>query len=104
MANVSFQKSDEVLAAYLEGEIDHHSAALLRTKIDAAIASSAIKVLIMDFTAISFMDSSGVGLILGRHKLMSALGGRVLVQSAPQNIYKMLAMAGIATEEKGVKA
>ena len=99
MATVTLKKNGDVLAAYLEGEIDHHTANLLRERIDAAITSGSINVLILDFTAISFMDSSGVGLILGRYRLMTALGGSLLVQSAPPNIKRMLAIAGITGEE-----
>ena len=60
----------EVLTVYLKGEIDHHSAKAMREEIDKAIDFNMPSLLILDFTEITFMDSSGIGLIMGRHRLM----------------------------------
>lgn len=102
MADVQINHSDGVLAAYLEGEIDHHTASVLREKIDKSICASVPDTLVLDFSAVSFMDSSGIGLILGRHKLIKTLGGSCKVQNAPLNVSKMLRLAGISVSEKGV--
>lgn len=95
MAKVSFTSAGNQLCAYLSGEIDHHSAQLLRQSIDSEIAGRMPEVLLMDFTGVGFMDSSGVGLILGRSKQMQALEGQLVVQHAPSGIQKMLNLAGI---------
>lgn len=99
MTQISFEQNGAVLAAYLCGEIDHHWAAVLREKIDARIHAAQPEILILDFAAVTFMDSSGVGLILGRFKLLQVTGGTLVVQKAPQNVRRMLALAGISCRD-----
>lgn len=99
MTQVTLQQDGKTLTALLSGEIDHHSAAQLRRQIDEQIQSAAPKILILDFAAVTFMDSSGVGLILGRHRLMDALDGVIVVQKAPKDIKRMLAIAGIESKD-----
>ena len=96
MTQVTLKQDGKTLTALLSGEIDHHWAAILREKIDAAAAPA---ILILDFSAVTFMDSSGIGLILGRHKLVSAMGGVVVVQKAPKDIKRMLSIAGIESKD-----
>lgn len=96
MAKVRFIPASGTLAAYLSGEIDHHAAQLLRTEIDAQIDARMPELLTMDFSGVTFMDSSGVGLILGRSRRMNADGGRLTIQNPPEAIRKMLDLARIA--------
>ena len=70
MVKTEFKNS--VLTAYIQGEIDHDSAAEIRAHIDAAAQSRKPKVLCLDFSGVSFMDSSGVGLVMGRYRQMTA--------------------------------
>ena len=79
-ADVEFMATGEFLTAALTGEIDHHTAALLRSKIDEQIDRRLPQKLILDFSGVGFMDSSGIGLILGRSKRMQAAGGQVMVR------------------------
>lgn len=95
MANVCFVPADGTLAAYLTGEIDHHTAQLLRREIDAQVDAYLPDLLTLDFSGVTFMDSSGVGLILGRSRRVAALGGRLSVQNAPLTVRKMLDIAHI---------
>ena len=95
MTQVTLKQDGKTLTALLSGEIDHHWAAILREKIDERAAA----ILILDFSAVTFMDSSGIGLILGRHKLISAMGGVVVVQKAPKDIKRMLSIAGIESKD-----
>ena len=80
MAKVCFVPAQGTLAAYLTGEIDHHAAQALRREIDAQIDARMPELLTMDFSGVTFMDSSGVGLILGRGRQMSGLGGRLVAK------------------------
>jgi len=96
MAKVCFVPSNGTLAAYLNGEIDHHSAQNLRREIDAQIDTRLPELLTMDFSGVTFMDSSGVGLILGRGRHISSLGGRLTVQNPPATVRKMLDLAKIS--------
>lgn len=95
MATVRFSAAGETLCAYLSGEIDHHSAQMLRRQIDGEISGRMPEKLILDFGNVGFMDSSGVGLILGRAKQMQAFEGQLVVQSPPEQIQKMLKLAQI---------
>ena len=67
--DVKFEKQDRTLTVFLRGEIDHHAAGGLREQIDGAVVSGGIVCLVLDFSEVSFMDSSGVGLILGRYTM-----------------------------------
>lgn len=95
MAKVCFVPAQGTLAAYLTGEIGHHAAQALRREIDAQIDARMPELLTMDFSGVTFMDSSGVGLILGRGRQMSGLGGRLVVQNAPDTVRRMLDLAHI---------
>ena len=95
MARVCFVPGSGTLAAYLSGEIDHHAAQTLRNEIDAQVDDRLPELLTLDFSGVTFMDSSGVGLILGRGRQMSGLGGRLVVQNAPDTVRRMLDLAHI---------
>lgn len=99
MTQVQLQQNGKTLTARLSGEIDHHWAGILREKIDEHIQAAKPAVTLLDFSAVTFMDSSGIGLILGRHKLVSAMGGVVVVQKAPKDIKRMLSIAGIESKD-----
>ena len=86
MAKVTFIPGNGTLAAYLSGEIDHHAAQSLRKEIDAQIDDRLPELLTLDFSGVTFMDSSGVGLILG---------GRLTVQNPPRAVRRMLDLAHI---------
>lgn len=83
------------VTAYISGEIDHHSATMLRNKIDEAIEHSYPEILVLDFGGVTFMDSSGIGLVMGRWKLMQDISGRVVIENAPKAIKKVMKMSGI---------
>ena len=100
MANVFFVKDRQMMTARLEGEIDHHSAQLLRERIDAEILMSTPLQLILDFSGVTFMDSSGVGLIMGRNTMMKVLGGILTISEPPQQIIRILKLAQISVEKK----
>lgn len=86
---------DEVISVYLSGEIDHHSAKKLRQDIDDAVERGLPALLRLDFGGVEFMDSSGIGLVLGRYRLMQDLGGRLELCSLPAHIRKVMHLAGI---------
>ena len=83
------------ITAELTGEIDHHSARVIRSNIDRDIEREKPKVLILDFSGVNFMDSSGIGLIMGRYKMMLENDGRVIIKSPQPYIKKVLKLAGI---------
>lgn len=95
--DVKLDVTQNTLTAYLRGELDHHTAARLRQEVDAAADKHPINRLVLDFSGVSFMDSSGIGLILGRYKMMQGKGGSLLVKGASARHRKVMKMAGLET-------
>ena len=76
-------------------ELDHHAAAEIRRAVDAKIKSSNAVNVIFDFSKVDFMDSSGIGVIMGRYKLTGILGGKVIIFGARKNVKRIIEMSGI---------
>lgn len=87
--------SGNVLIAELFGELDHHAAAEMRSNIDNAVANYLPKYLVFDFTKVRYMDSSGIGMVLGRYRKMQAAGGKIAIVSCSAALRNILNMAGI---------
>ena len=83
------------ITAALSGDIDHHAAREMRRELDEVIERSQPELLIIDMENVGFMDSSGIGLIMGRTKLMGECGGRVEVRSPQPYIKRVLRLSGI---------
>ena len=83
------------LLVQLDGEIDHHSSNVLRAEIDAAIYAHLPQTLALDFQNVSFMDSSGIGLIMGRYKILQPLGGQIVLLNPAPHISRVLRLAGM---------
>jgi stage II sporulation protein AA (anti-sigma F factor antagonist) len=86
---------NDSVTAYLSGEIDHHSAPAVRAVIDTYILKSKPKTLIIDFGSVSFMDSSGIGLVMGRFKNIESYGGKMKITGLSSHAYKIMALSGI---------
>ena len=83
------------LTVWLTGELDHHAARTMREQIDAAVERSSAKTLRLDFSGVGFMDSSGIGLLIGRYRQMKLLGGEMRIVSSDKAVSKMLTVSGI---------
>ncbi|MDR0884246.1 MAG: STAS domain-containing protein [Oscillospiraceae bacterium] len=83
------------VTAMLRGEIDHHSAAAMRAAIDDALRSQRPSLLRLDFSGVTFIDSSAIGLVMGRYRLTKEHGGRVQVCNLNERFYRMMRMAGL---------
>ena len=81
--------------AYLSGEVDHDAAQSLRIQLDDALVSRTPQTLVLDFSGVGFMDSSGIGLILGRQRSARTLGTTLQIQHAPAQLRRVLQLAGI---------
>ena len=92
---VAIEYREESLRAALSGEIDHHSAKELRMQIDDAISRAVPQKLIMDFSAVTFMDSSGIGLIMGRYKQMAVYGGTLVISGLGPQQRTVMRLAGL---------
>ena len=93
---VTFDHREGVLIAGISGDLDHHSAAPIREAIDRMAESAMPKVLVLDFGGVGLMDSSGIGLIMGRYKLMDSMGGSVRVEHASPQLKKVIKLAGLS--------
>ena len=83
------------LTAYISGEIDHHTAKYIRKEIDINVEKLNPAELYLDFSKVDFMDSSGIGLVMGRYKHQNQRGGKVFIQNPPPLIKKVMLVAGI---------
>ena len=83
------------IRVFFDGEIDHHAAGLMRVGIDNAIMHKRPQLLVLDFGAVTFMDSSGIGLVMGRYKQMKAVGGSLRVENLSPAAYKVMKLAGM---------
>lgn len=87
--------NDNTVTARLYGEIDHHIAPGIREEIDAKCENVRPQKLILDFGKVGFMDSSGIGLVMGRYRMISLLGGRLEVVNVPDNLKKIFVLSGL---------
>ena len=90
-----YKKEDKQLIFKLQEDIDECSVQKIRRKLDNEIERYMPKEVIFDFNNVSFMDSAGIGLIIGRYKLATMLGGKVLVANMGQPVRKIFEMSGM---------
>ena len=100
-----YKKEEKQLIFRLEEDIDECTVQKIRRKLDNEIERYMPKEVIFDFNNVSFMDSAGIGLIIGRYKLASMLGGKVQVANMGQPVRKIFEMSGMQKiiPEKNVK-
>lgn len=92
---LNYRIEDTVLILELNGEIDHHSAVSLRRSADELIYRHSPKELRIDLYGIEFMDSSGLGFIMGRFALTKKLGGEAVLLDPNERITKIIELAGL---------
>jgi stage II sporulation protein AA (anti-sigma F factor antagonist) len=84
-----------VLSVALAGELDHHSATDIRDKLDSTYERSGCRHIVFDFTEVSFMDSSGIGMLMGRYKNAEKRGGKVAVATMNSQLSRLFALSGL---------
>lgn len=85
----------QTLSLSLAGELDMRTSENLRQAIDTEIDRRGIRTVILDLHDVSFVDSSGLGVILGRYKKLMLLGGKVIIKHVPPHIYKIMELSGL---------
>ena len=93
--NVNYNGEDKLLLFEITEEIDHHTTEKIRRRADYEIQRYMPRKAIFDFGGVSFMDSAGIGLIIGRYKLLSMLGGQFEVINVKPNVEKILHISGL---------
>ena len=92
---MKYQVQENCLTIYLPREVDHHNAEEMKKEADAVIDRNHIKYVIFDFKKTDFMDSSGIGVIMGRYKTISLIGGEVWAVHTNDRIRKILTLSGV---------
>ena len=92
---MEYQVQENCLTIYLPAEVDHHNAEEMKRKADKLIDRNHIKYVIFDFENTDFMDSSGIGVIMGRYRMICLIGGEVWAVHANARIRKILTMSGV---------
>ena len=85
----------KTLTVKMKGELDHHAAKKVREEIDYELERSSAENIAFDFTFVTFMDSSGIGVVMGRYKKVRMLGGRIFIYGMNNEISRIMEMSGI---------
>ncbi|HPC99953.1 MAG TPA: anti-sigma F factor antagonist [Acetivibrio sp.] len=93
--NLKLTNRGTTLIAAITGELDHHSAEHIIQKLDAEIMKSTTKNLIMDFSKVNFMDSSGIGVVIGRYKKIQRLNGKLFITGINDKISRIFNISGL---------
>lgn len=93
--DIKFSNRGSTLIAVFSGELDHHFAEYARNKIEGELLKATTRNVIFDFSGLSFMDSSGIGVIVGRYANIKKLGGRMAIICKNQKIFRILEISGI---------
>ncbi|TDT50802.1 anti-sigma F factor antagonist [Fonticella tunisiensis] len=93
--NLKFSQKKGALVVTMLGELDHHSAERVRIKIDNKIDELGVKNLILDFSGVNFMDSSGIGVVIGRFRKVSEWGGKVAIVNLASPVKKVFELGGL---------
>lgn len=92
---IHFDEKSRLLTVSPKGELDQHLAERIRNTIDAEILKSNAKALLFDMHAIAFMDSSGIGMLIGRYKLMKRLNGKTFICGMQAQVERIFRMSGL---------
>lgn len=92
---VKYDSVDKLLVLELTEEIDHHTTEKIRRRADYEIQRHIPRKTIFDFSGVTFMDSAGIGMVIGRYKVISMLGGKVAMINVKSNVRKIFEMSGI---------
>lgn len=90
-----FYEKDKLLIFKITDEIDDYSVQKIRGKADYEIERYMPKKVIFDFDSVTFMDSAGIGLIIGRYKFANMLGAKLEVTNLTQSVKKIFEMSGL---------
>ena len=92
---VTYDNGGKILKMLIPEEIDHYMVEKIKNKADFEIQKNLPKMVLMDFKNVSFMDSAGIGMILGRYKLTKMVGGILKIENVTPPVKKILEMSGI---------
>lgn len=97
----TYEAREQMLVIHLPKELDHHNCRNLKRDTDLLLAENYINRIVFDFTHTSFMDSSGIGVLLNRYKQMAVSRGTVAYYGAGPQVRRILEMGGVSRLIKG---
>ena len=92
---VNHYLEEKILKVYITEEIDHHTSSIIRTRLDYEISRLRPKKVIIDLKNVKFMDSAGIGLIIGRFKVAKSYGGDLEIENANDKLMRIFEMSGL---------
>ena len=92
---IAHEKKRGEVVVRLSGELDHRVAERIRPELDEVLQDPKVRRLVFDLTGLSFMDSSGIGMILGRYRLIKQRGGSVAVKCDNRHIDRIFEISGL---------
>jgi stage II sporulation protein AA (anti-sigma F factor antagonist) len=93
--DINFVERNGNLIVKIRGEIDHHSAGRIKHAVESQFYNSNARNIVFDFAHVGFMDSSGIGMIIGRYKELQKSGGRVFAINIGQEINRIFEISGL---------
>ena len=90
-----FYKEDKLLVFKITDEIDDHSVQMIRRKADYEMERYMPRKVIFDFDSVTFMDSAGIGFLIGRYKFANMIGAKLEISNLTQSVKKIFEMSGI---------
>lgn len=95
MEKFSLERNGSALILHISEELDHHMAVQVSKTVDTQIEKGNLKTLIFDFTGMTFMDSSGIGMVMGRYRKMNFMGGQTYVAGIGEGVDRIFSMSGL---------
>lgn len=92
---IDLTTKDQVLIIRLVGELDHHTAEKVRQQVEQKIEVNSVRHILLNLEELTFMDSSGLGVILGRYKQITQLGGKMIICAISPSIYRLFELSGM---------
>jgi stage II sporulation protein AA (anti-sigma F factor antagonist) len=89
------KRKGDILIVSMNGELDHHHAEKIRDSLDKQLEDNSIRYLILDLKNLHFMDSSGIGVFIGRYKTITKRGGRVCITNINPQLDRILEVSGL---------
>lgn len=92
---IDYKRKGDILIVNLSGELDHHHAEKIRESLDKQLMDTSIRHLILNLRNLYFMDSSGIGVFIGRYKAINKRGGKVCITDINPQLNRILEVSGL---------
>ncbi|MCF6096710.1 anti-sigma F factor antagonist [Thermovorax subterraneus] len=92
---VTFKVYNDILIVNLKGELDHHMVRMVNEKIEEYLMRHALKKILFNFKHVNFMDSSGVGMLIGKYKSLQKIGGKVGAVNLSKQVKRIFEISGL---------